>query len=179
MEIGVCAFQDNTNLTSFTFSKHLTSISDRAFWGCENIENFYCDVNGSLQKDGKINDYALLSDGVLYTVLPSGKLQLAAIPGGKTVETLEVLENTARIDQYAGNQNKNIKTLILPESLKLIGNYAFYGYDNLECVEFRSFTAPALESSYIQDALLTEDDPGYSILQNCYDIFELELGEQL
>ena len=174
-KIGVCAFQDNANLTSFAFSANLTSISDRAFWGCEKLESFYYYSDGTLSKDGKINDYALLSDGVLYTVLPSGKLQLAAVPGGKAVETLEVLEDTVRIDQYAGNQNKNIKNIILPESLKLIGNYAFYGYDNLECVEFRSFTAPSLESSYIPDALLTEEDPGYSILQNCYDLFELEL----
>ena len=174
-KIGVCAFQDNKNLTVFSFSENLSSISDRAFWGCEKLENFYYDVNGTLEKDGKINDYATLSDGVLYIVLPSGKLQLTVVPGGKTIETLEVLEGTVRIEQYAGNQNKNIKNLILPESLKLIGNYAFYGYDNLECVEFRSFTAPALESSYIQDALLNEDDPGYSILQNYYDIFELEL----
>ena len=174
-KIGVCAFQDNTSLTSFTFSESLQAISDRAFWGCEKLESFYYNADGSAKKDGRINDYAMLHDGVLYTNLPSGKLQLTAIPGGKSVETLEVLENTARIDQYAGNQNKNIKSLILPESLKLIGNYAFYGYDNLECVEFRSFTAPALESSYISSALLNEDDPGYSILQNCYDLFELEL----
>ena len=42
-------------------------------------------------------------------------------------------------------------------------------------MEFRSFTAPALESSYIPNAKLEEDDPGFSILQNYYDVFELEL----
>ena len=174
-KIGVCAFQDNENLTSFSFSASISEIADRAFWGCDKLENFYYELNGTSKNDGKINDYAFLSDGVLYTVMPSGKTQLTAIPGGKAVETLEVLEGTARIDQYAGNENKSITKLILPESLKLIGNYAFYGYDKLECVEFRSFVAPALESSYIPDAVLTEDDPGYSILQKYYDVFELEL----
>ena len=174
-KIGVCAFQENQNLTAFTFSQDLTSIGDRAFWGCSTLANFFCEVDGTLQKDGRLGEYALLNDGVLYTILPSGKLQLTAVPGGKVVDTLEVLEDTVRVDQYAGNQNKNIKGLILPESLKLIGNYAFFGYDALACVEFRSFTAPALESSYIPDAKLDEDDPGFSILQNYYDVFELEL----
>ena len=174
-KIGVCAFQENQNLTAFTFSQDLTSIGDRAFWGCSTLANFFCEVDGTLQKNGRLGEYALLNDGVLYTILPSGKLQLTAVPGGKVVDTLEVLEDTVRVDQYAGNQNKNIKGLILPESLKLIGNYAFFGYDALACVEFRSFTAPALESSYIPDAKLDEDDPGFSILQNYYDVFELEL----
>lgn len=174
-KIGVCAFQDNENLTAFSFSVNLSYIGDRAFWGCAKLADFFYDVNGTPQKDGKLNDYATLHDGVLYTVLPSGKLQLTAVPGGKAIETLEVLEGTVRVDQYAGNQNKSITKVILPESLKLIGNYAFYGYDALECVEFRSFIAPALESSYISSAKLEEDDPGFSILQNYYDVFELEL----
>lgn len=174
-KIGVCAFQDNENLTSFSFSANISKVADRAFWGCDKLDSFYYDLNGTSKNDGKINDYAFLNDGVLYTVMPSGKTQLTAIPGGKAVETLEVIEGTVRIDQYAGNENKSITKLIMPESLKLIGNYAFYGYDKLECVEFRSFVAPALESSYIRDAILTEDDPGYSILQKYYDVFELEL----
>lgn len=174
-KIGVCSFQDNESLTAFTFSQKLSSIGDRAFWGCDKLADFYRDVNGTAEKNGSINDFAVLYDGVLYTVLPSGKLQLTAIPGGKAIETLEVTDGTVRIDQYAGNQNKSITKLILPESLKLIGNYAFYGFDALECVEFRSFVAPALESSYIPDAKLDEDDPGFSLLQNYYDVFELEL----
>ncbi|MBP3401898.1 MAG: leucine-rich repeat protein [Clostridia bacterium] len=175
MEIGALAFQNDRNLTAFTFSESLSNIGDRVFWGCEKLVDFHYNVNGTLQKDGKINDYATLCDGILYTVLPSGKMQLTAIPGGKELETLEVIEGTVRIDQYAGNENKNIKNVILPESLKLIGNYAFYGFDALECVEFRSFVAPALESSYISDAKLDEKDPGFSILQGYYDVFELEL----
>ena len=51
-------------------------------------------------------------------------------------EAVQIIE-TSRVDQYSGNQNKSITKLILPESLKLIGNYAFYGYDALECVELR------------------------------------------
>ena len=174
-KIGICAFQDNENLGAFSFSENLSFIGDRAFWGCSKLSDFYYEADGESKNDGKINDYATLCDGVLYTVLPSGKLQLTAIPGGKTAETLEVLEETVRVDQYAGNQNKSITKLILPESLKLIGNYAFYGYDALECVEFCSFVAPSLESSYIPDAKLDEEDPGFGILQNFYDVFELEL----
>ena len=173
--IGIAAFQSNARLGAFVFSQNLSYIGDRAFWGCTALIDFYYSDNGNLTTDGQINDYATLSDGALYTVLPSGKLQLTAVPGGKRAEALVVLEGTVRIDQYAGNQNSYIEKIVLPESLKLIGNYAFFGYEALSCVEFRSFVAPSLESSYISDAVLTEKDPGFAILQKYYDVFELEL----
>ena len=60
-------------------------------------------------------------------------------------------------------------------TLKTIGNYAFYKYDNLEVVEFKSFTAPALEDSYNKNAVLTEEDPGFGLLQKYLDLFQYEL----
>ena len=65
--------------------------------------------------------------------------------------------------------------IVLPDSMKAIGNYAFYGCDNLARVEFKSFTAPALESTYSQDAILGEGDPGFDLIHNIYDMFGLEL----
>lgn len=173
--IGIAAFQNNSNLKEFVFANNIKYVGSIAFLGCDSIENFYFMDADKKVTDGKINDYALLNDGSLYTSLKSGFLQLSQVPGGKKTETLNVIENTYRIDIYAGNNNKNIKKIILPDTLKTIGNYAFYKYDNLEVVEFKSFTAPALEDSYNKNAVLTEEDPGFGLLQKYLDLFQYEL----
>lgn len=171
--IGVGAFNNNASLTQFVFSDNLAYVGSQAFLGCTSLTEFK-KADGSAS--GVINEYARLFDGVLYTTLPSGYLQLAAVPTGKNVDTLTVQEDTWRIDLYAGNANPYVKHIVLPDSLKTIGNYAFYGYTALQSVEFRSFTAPALESSYDPNAVLAEGDPGYEILHKYFDIGGWELG---
>lgn len=175
VNIGQSAFQNNKLLTEFGFSDKITKIGSMAFSGCTKLENFYALKGADKVTDGAINDYAILDNGILYTKMLSGKLMLSAVPGGKNIETLTVLDNTYRIDTYAGSENKYIQKIILPDALKSIGNYAFNGYESLKTVEFKSYTAPALESSYNQNAALTESDPGYDLLHNQYDIFGLEL----
>ena len=108
--------------------------------------------------------------------MKSGDWQLTAVPAAMNIDTLEVLEGTTRIATYAGNENKYIEVIVLPTSLKLIGAFAFYGYDGLLDgeVEFRSYAAPALEDA--ANALkLAESDPQYELLKSVYDLF----GEQL
>lgn len=173
--IGEYSFQNNSNLKEFVFSKKLTEIKLGAFYGCGSIENFYYIENNEKTLTGTINEYALLNDGVLYTTLENGKIQLASVPGGKDISVLEVLEGIVKIEGFAGNENKKINKIILPDSLKLIGNYAFYGYDELKEVEFKSFIAPALEDSYNPDLTIVPGDPGYEILHKHFDLFGLEL----
>lgn len=172
--IGVAAFQNNENLREFVFSAALEKIGELAFNGCASLASFYFEKDGK-QADGEINGYAKLIDGVLYTVMPSGEYMLASVPADKDVDTLVVAENTYVIDFYAGNANKHVQMIVLPDSLKSIGNYAFYGYSSLQTVEFRSFTAPALEDAYISSASLSESDPGYGLLHDQFDLFGYEL----
>ena len=171
-EIGYAAFQNNTQLTSFTFSDKLSKIDSLAFNGCEKLSSFYTPEG---KTSGEINDYAKLVDGVLYTYLYNGKLELTAVPQNMDVVNLYVVDGTARIDYYAGNANTHIQRIVLPDGLESIGNYAFYGYNNLKIVEFNSYIAPSLECSYIPDAVLEESDPGYDIIHNQYELFGLEL----
>ena len=171
-EIGYAAFQNNTLLTSFTFSDKLSKIDSLAFNGCEKLTSFY---TAEGKTSGDINDYAKLVDGVLYTYLYNGKLELTSVPQNMDVVNLYVADGTARIDYYAGNANTHIQRIVLPDGLESIGNYAFYGYKNLKVVEFNSYVAPILECSYISDAVLEENDPGYDIIHNQYELFGLEL----
>lgn len=170
--IGISAFQNNAELGSFTFSKELESIGTEAFLGCKELKSFYTPEGN---QTGTINDFAYLNDGILYTKMKSGYMQLTSVPAGREAQTLIVDEGTYRIDRYAGNENEYIKVITLPDSLRLIGNYAFYGYSKLNIVEFKSVTAPALEDYYNSNAELAETDPGYELLHNSFDLFGFEL----
>jgi len=176
-EIGEGAFSYNTQVTDFTFSSDLESIAPMAFAGCTNLAQYSFISGENEATDGSINDYAKLEGGALYVKMQSGNWLLASVPAAMEVETLAVAEGTTRIDFYAGNENANVKSIILPEGLKSIGNYAFYGYKKLESVEFRTVNAPTLESQYEddEDLVLDESAPGFDKLHAFYDLFELEL----
>ncbi len=174
-EIGIAAFQFNKKLKKFVFSKNLKSIGTSAFNGCTILTSFYYLDDGQEVATGTINDYALLDQGILYTKYKNGNLELSSVPNGLKMETLIVLEGTTRIDRQAGNENPFVNTIVLPDSLKSIGNYAFYNYQNLKEVEFKSFTAPILESSYNYNAHLEETDPGYDIIHKHFNIFDWQL----
>ena len=174
--IGASAFESNKELTDFALSKELAFIGMGAFDLCEKLATLYFyDEKTEKQTTGIINDYAQLDNGLLYITLPNGHLQLSTIPGGLDVETIEILEDTYRIEAFAGSRNANIKKIVFPDSLRIIGNYAFYQYEALETVEFRSINAPALEDSYDSTAVLEETDPGFDKLHQHFDMFGYEL----
>ncbi len=175
-EIYEGAFNKCTKLKEFTFGSDLSYISQFVFNECSSLCEFNYLENGDKKTSGQINNYALLDNNILYIVYENGQYELKAVPQDLNINTLTVLPNTVRIDTYAGNANSHIENIIMPDGLLLIGNYAFYGYKNLKQVEFRSATAPALENSYNRNAEVSEDDPGYELLHNQFDLFGLELG---
>ncbi len=174
--IGEAAFQNNRTLQYFVFPEEVTEIGVMAFNGCNKLMTFSMAVGGENKSDAtSLDGYAKIVGGVLYTRMPSGAYQLASVPGGMNVETLVVMEGVTRIDHYAGNANTNVTKIVLPSTLKLIGDHAFYGYKNLETVEFRSYVAPTWENFYDPNLTLEETDPGYDLLHNQFHLFLLEL----
>ncbi len=146
VEIGAGAFAEMYNLKSFKFSKDLEFIDVVAFLNSNGVEK-YLGPNGT--ENEVINDYAKLINGVLYTV-ENGNLILKSVPMAKTFEgdTLLVEEGTVKVDVYGGNKNFNVKKIILPSTLKAIGDFAFNGYNALETVQFKTVKAPILETMY-------------------------------
>ncbi len=173
--IGEGAFSYNTSLKEFTFSKDLESIKQMAFVGCTSLKEFKYHDGTQALNDGAINDYAKIDGGALYVKMQSGDWLLTSVPSAMQAETLTVSPGTTRIEFYAGNENPNVKHIVLPEGLKLIGNYAFYGYKKLESVEFRTVNAPQLESQYNSSLVLDESAPGFETLHAYFDLFGLEL----
>ena len=185
-KIGTAAFYKSFYLTEFVFGTKLEYVGSYAFLGASSLKTFAYTDNGVRKTSGEINSYASLDGGVLYTKMPSGKIELKSVPAALQITTLTVPEGVVRIDTYAGNRNPNITTIVLPDSLRLIGNYAFNGYSKLATVEFKSYTAPALETEYfiVRNAVerdffpiaeLAEDAPGYGLLHNQFGLFGYEL----
>lgn len=178
------------NLKSVTIPSTIKYIGVAAFTGQKNLETFnYKEAGGAVVTTKQINDYASIENGALYVKMPSGYAALNSVPAnwkvnGKVQTTLEVRNDVYRIEFYAANANKNLTRIILPETLKLIGNYAFYGCTGLVprsesdmggLVEFRSYSAPALENSYNANSKLSETAAGYGMVHPYYDLFRLEL----
>ena len=178
-----------TKLEKFTLTNNIKSIGQLVFYNSNNLTEInYVDESGNIKTTGKVNDYAYIDNGILYTYLTPKKMVLLSVPAAKNIETLNVLEGTHMIEIFAGNANKNIKSIILPDSLRVIGAYAFYGVANLEEVTFKSVNAPSMEAYYstILDrantanpgtgqGLLTDTDPGYSTIHKYYNAFGTEL----
>ncbi len=174
MKDGV--FSNCTSLTEFTFSDDLEELGKVVFYKSNNLTHLYAMQDAQKVSSKKINDYATLQDDVLYTYTKAGYLCLAVVPAAKNIETLEVVDTTSIIEPYSGNENKLIQTIILPDSLETIGNFAFYGYTSLNTVEFRSYQAPTLESFQAGAATLTPNDPGYELLHPFFDVFGYEFS---
>ncbi len=170
--IGDGAFEGNY-MTVFAFSSKVSYVGARAFKDCSLLSQFTATNVEAVS--GKINDYAFLENGMLYTYLAEGRFELNAIPAAKNISALTVLEGTHRIGEYAANANRNLTKVVLPDSLKTVGGYAFYGCSKLKTVEFRSVTAPILENTYNEKTELAETDYGYGKLHKYFDFFGLEL----
>lgn len=172
VSIGEGAFNEATALTKFVMGGNIAKFERFVFLGCTKLDTISYSVIGSLvSNDGQINDYAKVIDGVLYTKLANGSWMLNSVPAGKKIATLNVAEGTRRVEAYAANMNTSIETIVLPTTMRNIGEYAFYGCTSLNTVEFRSIEAPSLDDSYNYRSELTETDPGFEVLNKYYDMF--------
>jgi len=132
------------NVSEIVLSDSIKYISETAF-ASNYMQTVFKDKDGNI--NGKVNDYILLDDGVLYTITENGKYMLHSYPTGKQDTEYEVLFDTVRIEEYAGYLNPYITKVIFPDTLEIIGNMCFYGCDKLKTVEFNSTIAPVLEGT--------------------------------
>ena len=131
-------------------------------------------VDGVETTDATLGNVKVV-DGALYVLLPNGGYALTCYPTAKTGDTLEVADGTVRIDTSAAQGNKSLKHVILPASVKTIGDYAFFECENLETVTFKSYYAPTLEGSMLGNRIEVkaedaENFPGFDQLYR-FDYF--------
>ena len=118
--IADCAFSSCEKLVSVMLPETITSIGETLFYECPLIENIVVNGNGGVYS----SEYGVLYKGNSLAVYPQGKADAKFnIPAG-----------TDSICDYAFLGNQNLKNVILPDSVKAIGNGAFSGCSALTSV---------------------------------------------
>ena len=122
------AFARAKNLQSISLGKSLKKLSGWSFFGCDTLDEIT--VN---QK----NKYFCSADGVL---LNKKKTVLIKYPSSKKGERYAVAEGVKSIENVAFCYCKNLKCVILPESLEKMESLAFENCEILEefCVNYNN-----------------------------------------
>lgn len=150
--VGTLAFAKET-LTEFavTLGENIQSFGDNPFAYCD-LEAFssfeIIEFNGKEYRvptyTFDINDNVKVINGSLYFKVPYG-LEYVCFAGEDAAEY--IAEDTVRISAYAF-AGSDIKSVVLPYTLKAIGHKAFFDCKNLVSVTFTSYEAPILEEEY-------------------------------
>ena len=168
-----------TAIEELEVSDNLKTFEFSVFEQNDKFTGFFTMVDGEKVYDVELNNI-VLDQGVLYTVVKNGYV-LSCYPAAKTNTEYTVLDNTIRIEYTAAWGNKYLEKISFPESLRIIGNYAFYDCDNLKTVEFNSYYAPLLEGTVTGEAIeITKENvdqfPGFDTLYY-YDYYYREIGQ--
>ena len=152
----------NTNIKSLTIPSSLSSYTYDESWTEINTNGDPEEIkgkktlrimNGAFQNltnltkfDVESTNAAFFADerGALYARVADGYV-LVQYPAGNTAEEYVVLDGTVRIADNAFYQDKHLKKVTFPKTLKAIGSFAFYGAA-IEDYVFNAVEAPILES---------------------------------
>lgn len=163
--IGDFAFRQAA-VTEVTFGDKLTALGENPFEGCA-IQTFAREENTlfndkvvGVALNGTYNVSASVKviNGVLYEIAPNGSMVLVSYPMAKADKDFTVEEGTVRISARAFF-GAPIQSVILPSTLKALGDKAFYGCEKLSLVVFKSYEAPLLEEEYDEQYLRAENLP--------------------
>lgn len=135
--IGYSAFADCYALTSLTLPESLISVGATAFWNVgfvgtlripKNVNSigynaFYCNYDLEAFVVDPDNTLLMSQDGVLFT---HDQTELIQYPRGKTDTTYVIPDSVQTIGRLGMAQNGYIHNVILPDTLQVIGEYAFW-----------------------------------------------------
>ncbi|MEG1923854.1 MAG: leucine-rich repeat protein, partial [Clostridia bacterium] len=139
-EIRVFAFADCIQLTSVTIGENVPAFAfDLVFFNGAKIKSININNNPNFiyENDVLYN----CNKTILYKSLQSDK-------------TINVVEGVIKIGAAAFINNLTLENVVLPTTLKAIGDKAFYGDINLKSVRINSEVAPMLESVYMENEKL-------------------------
>ncbi|MBQ8057934.1 MAG: leucine-rich repeat domain-containing protein [Ruminococcus sp.] len=134
-EIGSWAFEDNTTIKSVTLPDTMTTIGDYAFWGCTNLTHItvpdsvtkvgmsaFYDTN--LQNLREDKDFKYIGK-VAYSYKGDYNYADIVFPEG----TVGIAAGMFYVSKYVGP-----KSVVIPDSVKAIGEWAFKNCSVLESV---------------------------------------------
>ena len=135
--LGKSAFGYCTSLETVRVHNNIENFNtETSFNECPNLVNIVADED---------NPYFTVIDGVMFS---KDMKTLISYPSSKQDKEYIIPEGILKIGKNAFNGNEYIERVILPSSLKVIGDKAFYSTPSLKQYVFMSMEAPVLECSY-------------------------------
>ena len=167
-KIGAYAFANRKSITEINLPSTLKELSSTSFNQCTNIASY------NAAKGGSYIDV----DGVLFT---SDKKTLVAYPCGKEDIAYSIPKGVEHIGAYAFSYNIKLSTISFADSIKTIGDYAFYSAatfgsvvefsENLESIGEYSFSrCLSVEKFVFKDNTITEIPKGaFEVIDGAYE----------
>ncbi len=121
--IGMDVFAGCDGLTSITIPAGVTSIGNSAFGPCTNLAKFEVDA---------ANVSFAAVDGVLFD---RSRTELVCYPGGKEGTVYAVPDGVTGIGESGFGSAARLGHVLLPDSLRLIGSFAFAGCASLVSID--------------------------------------------
>ena len=133
-------------LKEFTIPESVTEIDSRAFFDCRSLETItipknVCDINGStftgcgslqaIYVDPE-NQYFASQSGILYS---ADYTQILGVPGAITGKVV-IPDGVTTLGESLFRRCMHMTEIWLPDSVKYIGDFCFWGCDNLKAVHF-------------------------------------------
>ena len=135
--IGNRAFYGCEGLTSIVIPDSVTSIGDNAFYGCSNLQ--YSDYNGGIYLGNDKNPYMALIKGTATSgIHPDTKIIAdSAFSWCEGLTSVTIGNSVTSIGDHAFSGCSKLTSVIIPNSVTSIGYSAFYGCSKLETIIFK------------------------------------------
>ena len=185
--VGTSAFAFNSNLKTLTLSDSVEKIGTNAFKGCTGLaEIVFSEGFTSLNAD-MLTDTALYKDNGNWQ---SGALYynhcLLGLNSDTVEENFTIKDGTAAVSDCALKGCSKVKSIVVPDSVKIIGSEAFSWCDNLadinlgngvENIGKKAFAGcVSLKNAEIPDSVTYLGDSAFS---GCILLEDVKIGEGL
>ncbi|MBQ4570371.1 MAG: leucine-rich repeat protein [Bacilli bacterium] len=169
--------QINTTSGSVYISKYINEIGEGAFSGNNKIDSFY--VQSGNAKYG-------YSERVLYEKDSSNlNTILHSYPNGNSETNYFIKPYVNKINNYAFYKNKKIESIIIPDNVNLIGEYAFYD-TNLQTIKLKGEVKTIEQYTFANNNFLKAVDVGMYVetikhhaFYNCPSLEKVDLSPSL
>lgn len=127
VEIGTSAFENCSSLAFITMPNNLTTLNSRAFYNCDSLISIVIPEN-LVTIDSEVFVGCDQLESILFTNKKVGASMFMGCTAITTIDFQEVTDIAAN----AFNGCTSLTNLILPKTLKTIGEYAFYNCASVE-----------------------------------------------